>query len=88
VEAFYISNTPFTSITKTSKSTFNSRDVWLVLPTLYAAQCFTVKIKARNIALSEQKPHHRASENSGDVAGRIQKHQRTPLKLPLISHFF
>jgi len=62
--------------------------MWLVLATPYAAQCFTVKIKARNIALSEHKPHHRAGKNGGNAAARIQKHQRAPSRLPIISQFF
>jgi len=77
VVPFYTDNTVFTSITKMSKSTFNSKDKWLVLPTPGATQSPTVKIRAQNSVLSEQKPHHRAGKNDGDTAERIQKHQHS-----------
>jgi hypothetical protein len=79
VVPFYTANTALTSITKMSKFTFNSKDKWLVLPTLCATQSPTVKIKAQNSALSEQKPHHQAGKNDGDTAKRIQKHQHNSL---------
>jgi len=62
VMPFYVSNTIFTNITKTSKSPINKREKWLVLPTLCAAQSPTVNIKAQNSVFSEQKPHHRAGK--------------------------
>jgi hypothetical protein len=68
-------NTPFTSITKMSKFTFNSKDKWLVLPTPCATQSPTVNIRSQNSVISEQKPHHRVDKNDGDTAKRIQKHQ-------------
>ena len=79
VAPFYIDNTPLTSITNTSKYTFNSKDKWLVLPTLCATQSPAVKIRAQNSALSEQKPHHREGKNDGDTTKRIQKHQHSSL---------
>jgi hypothetical protein len=72
-------NTAFTSITKMSKFTFNSKDKWLVLPTPCATQSTNVKIRAQNSVLSEQQPHHRAGKNDGDTAKRIQKHQHSSL---------
>jgi hypothetical protein len=68
VALFYIDNTLLTNITNMSKSTFNSKDKWLVLPTSCATQSPTVKIKAQNSVLSEQKPHHQAGKNDGDTA--------------------
>ena len=68
VKPFYMHNTVITSITNMSKNTLNKREKWLVLPTLYATQCRTVKIEAKNSVLSEQKPHHQAGKNDGDTA--------------------
>jgi hypothetical protein len=71
VKAFHTDNTVVTNITNMSKKPFNSREKWLVLPTPCATQCLTVKIKAQNSVLSEQKPHHQAGKNDGDAAKRI-----------------
>jgi hypothetical protein len=75
----YMGNTALTKITKTSKNAVYRREKWSVLPTPCATQSPTVKIKAQNSVLSEQKPHHRAGKNDGDTAKRIQKHQQSSL---------
>jgi len=87
VMPFYMNNTAITSITKTSKTLFNNKDKWLVLPTPCATQSPTVKIGAQNSVRSEQKLHHRTGKNDGDSVKWIQKHQHSS-RLAAVARMF